>query len=385
MSTPPIISTTDALADFCTKAAQHPFVAIDTEFLRERTYRAELCLVQVAAGELEAIIDPLGGNIDLSPLYELLANEKVLKVLHASRQDLEIFHDHMGKVPAPVFDTQIAAMALGLGENISYDQFIRRMLGHGIDKASRYTDWSKRPLSAKQLNYAMADATCLRDAFVKLQEKLEKSGRSAWIAEDMAALAVPALYQTEPTEAWRRIKAGQRSAKVYAVLRELAAWREREASRLNVPRGRVIKDEALVELAASQPKSAEDLSRIRGLERAGSNANRGALLDAIATALASDPTDWPTPPARPAFDERIEGLVAMLQMLLKLSAEAQHITPSLICAKAELESLARGERDLPILKGWRNDVFGSQAMALMEGKLALRYDPASGQPVLSEI
>lgn len=384
MSLPPIITDTNTLQVFCAEAASRPFIALDTEFMRERTYYAELCLIQIAAHGMEAIIDPLAPNIDLAPLYALLKNPNVLKVLHASRQDLEIFcHAMGGTVATPVFDTQIAAQVIGLGENISYDQFIRHLLGKGVDKASRFTDWGKRPLSPKQLTYAIGDATFLRDAYDKLSAQLQKLGRESWVREEMGALLSPALYISDPRESWRRIKAGQRSARMLAVLRELAAWREREAMRVNIPRGRMLKDEALVELAASQPRTVEDIAQIRGLERGMNDRQKQAVLACIEAALASASDTWPQPEERPKDSARIEGAVAMLQLLLKVCAEEHGVSPALITGRDELEALARSKTGLRIQHGWRYDVFGREAEKMLRGETSIRFDPARQKASIS--
>lgn len=384
MALPPVISDTEALRAFCLEAATRPFVAIDTEFMRERTYFAELCLVQVAAHGMEAVIDPLAAGIDLAPLYELLANPNVLKVLHASRQDLEIFYFAMQRVPTPVFDTQIAAQVIGLGENISYDQFIRHMLGHGIDKASRFTDWNKRPLSPKQLIYAIGDATFLRDAYDKLSTRLHDMGRESWAREEMEALLAPSLYMSEPREVWRRIKAGQRSPKTLAALRELAAWREKEAMRINIPRGRLLKDEALVELAASQPRTVEEIAQIRGLERGMNPGQKQAVLACIETALTSPPESWPQLDARPRDAGRIEGAVAMLQLLLKVCAEEHEVSAPLLAGRDDLESLARGQTGLKVQHGWRYEIFGKEAEKMLRGETAIRFDPKTQRAAVFE-
>ncbi|SHI42051.1 ribonuclease D [Wenxinia saemankumensis] len=373
-----IIKTTDALAAFCERAARHPYVTVDTEFLRERTYYPKLCLIQLAyPGEAEeedaAIVDPIEGEgLDLGPLYALFEDPGVVKVFHAARQDLEIFYVDKGIIPAPLFDTQVAAMVCGFGEQVGYETLVRKIAKAEIDKSSRFTDWSRRPLSDAQLRYAIADVTHLREIYESLAADLKRTGRARWVAEEMAVLNDPATYVTDPDEAWRRVKTRTASGKFLAIVRELARFRESYAQARDVPRSRVFKDDALVELASTKPASEKDLGRSRLLLR---EARKGEIADGILAAVRAG-VETPSAQQPRADDRRAQlqvnpALADLLRVLLKARAEAENVAPRLIASAADLDALAGGDRDLPALQGWRREVFGDMALALCEGRVAL--------------
>lgn len=372
-----IISTTDALARFCSECAAFPYVTIDTELLRERTYYAQLCLVQVArpgdTPEAAAIIDTLAEGLDLAPLLKLLADERVVKVFHAARQDLEIFWQRFATMPRPIFDTQLAAMVCGLGDQASYESLVRRVAKADLDKSARFTDWSVRPLSEKQLAYALADVTHLRVIYEKLAARLEASGRAAWLAEEMAVLTDPATYENDPEEAWRRLKTRSSSPKFLAVVRALAAWRERTAQARDLPRNRILKDDALLEIASLRPTSLEELSRARLLQREGRRREvMEEILAAVREGLDCPPEKRPRPAETPDRPAASPALSDLLRVLLKAKAEASGVAPRLIASAADLDRLAAGETEgLPLLHGWRAEVFGEDARRLCAGRIAL--------------
>ncbi|MEL6234760.1 MAG: ribonuclease D [Pseudomonadota bacterium] len=382
-----IITTTQALAEFCSDCAQAPYVTVDTEFLRERTYYAQLCLVQIARpareGELEAdgmpgprssaILDPLSEGIDLAPLYALFRNPDVVKVFHAARQDLEIFWHEGGVMPAPVFDTQVAAMVCGLGDQASYESLVRKVAKAELDKSARFTDWSVRPLSAKQLAYAMADVTHLRVIYERLAARLERSGRTGWLTEEMAVLTDPATYEVLPDDAWRRLKTRSSSPKFLAVVQALAAWRERAAQTRDVPRNRILKDDALLEIASNRPASLEELGRSRLLQREGRKKDVLAeILEAVEAGLACPPEKRPVPPQPPAPKPGNAALSDLLRVLLKAKAEAAGVAPRLIASSADLDLIAaQTGQEIPALIGWRRRVFGADAERLRDGRIAL--------------
>ena len=368
------ILTTGDLAAFCADAAAGPYVTVDTEFLRERTYWAQLCLVQLALpGEGEAVlVDPIeGSDLDLEPLWELFRDPGVVKVFHAARQDVEIFHHLGGVIPRPLFDTQVAAMVAGFGEQVGYETLVRRVARGSVDKASRFTDWSRRPLTDAQKEYAIADVTHLRVIYEHLDAELGRSGRRAWVDEEIGVLTDPATYVTEPEDAWRRLKTRGANPRVMAVARELAAFRERHAQTRDVPRGRVFKDDALMEIASTRPSSAEDLGRSRLLLR---EARRGEIADGILGAvergMAAEVPRAPRgrEPERPQVDPAIADL---LRVLLKAKAEALGVASKLIATSSDLDRIAAGDRDVVTLTGWRRDAFGADALRLCTGELAL--------------
>jgi len=368
-----LITDTASLAALCERLAGEVFVTVDTEFMREKTYWPELCVVQLASPHDVAVVDALAPGIDLAPLGKLLANTSVVKVFHAARQDVEIFLQLFGAVPVPLFDTQVAAMVAGFGDQVGYDSLVGALTGGHIDKAHRFSDWSARPLSPAQVNYAAADVTHLRTVYERLLARLEKDGRAAWVEEEMAALADPATYRPDPTTIWERLRPRTNNRRMLGALRAAAAWREREAQRINIPRQRLVRDESLLELAATNPDSAEALARIRGISRGFAEGAGGhGLLAALAEA-ASLPED-----ALPDGRNNREGpkpspaLVALLKVLLAAKAEAHDVAPKLLASADELDRLATEDApDVPALHGWRMAVFGEDALALKAGRIAL--------------
>jgi ribonuclease D len=367
-----LITTTAALADLCSRLAKSEFVAVDTEFMRENTYWPELCLVQIANTEEAAAIDPLADGIDLTPLLDLLCeNEDVLKVFHAGGQDVEIVYNLTGKTPHPIFDTQIAMMAISQSEQIGYANLVESWLGFTVDKGARFTDWSRRPLTDRQIEYAIGDVTHLSVIFPKILKKLIKTGRGAWLDAEMDRLADPANYANDAGEAWQRIRAPSRNTTVLGRLKALAAWREQEAQHKNIPRGRIMRDETLADLASHPPKQQGDLVKVRGLSSAWKDNDIGKrLMKCLDGAVPLDPDEMPDKPKRGAPLGKEGVLVAdLLKLLLKIRAREIDVAARLLTRGDEMEALAAGVRDLPVLKGWRWEVFGKDALALVEGKL----------------
>lgn len=371
-----LITTTEDLARAVAAASQGPFVTVDTEFMRESTYYSKLCLLQFAGETSGHLVDTLAPGLDLAPFIALLDRTDIVKVFHAARQDIEIFYHLTGRTPRNLFDTQVAGMVCGLGESISYENLIRETTGHAVDKSSRFTDWSRRPLSDKQLIYALGDVTHLRDAYRSLSQKIAAGGRAAWIAEEMAVLTDPATYATEPDEAWRRLKVRSGSKKFFAVLKTLAAWREREAQGKDVPRQRVLKDDALLDIASHAPRSAAELEALRSVPRGYAQSRNGAaVLEAIAAGLALPPDQVPQLERGERLPEIDSGLVDALKLLLKLKADESGVAARLIANAAEIDRLAAfAEPDVPALRGWRREVFGAAALDLKAGRLALRIE-----------
>jgi ribonuclease D len=370
----PLITDTATLTALIDRLALSPFVAVDTEFMRENTYWPELCLIQIADEQEAAAIDPLAEGIDLKPLLDLLVeNREVLKVFHAGGQDLEIVHNLTGKVPIPLFDTQIAAMALGYGEQVGYSSLIESMLGHSLDKGARFTDWSRRPLDKRQIDYAIADVTHLSTIFPKMVDKLRKNGRGGWLDEEMERLADPSSFAFPPEDAWKRLKLPSRNPAVLGRLKALAGWRETEARNKNLPRGRIVKDETLGELSSHPPKTQEDLGRIRGLSAGWKNNDIGArMMAALAESSPLGPEDLPDrEPRRPGLTKDAALVSDLLKLLLKIRSKETGVASKLIARTDELEMLAAGVRDgLNILRGWRFEQFGRDALDLVEGRLA---------------
>ena len=370
------ITTTEALAALCDEAANEPYVTLDTEFLRERTYYAKLCLVQMAlpgkGPERAWLIDPLAEGLSLDPLLELMKNPNVVKVFHAARQDLEIFFIDGGAIPMPLFDTQIAAMVCGFGEQAGYETLVKKIAKAPLDKTSRFTDWSQRPLSEAQMVYALDDVTHLRQVYEYLKREIEKSGRESWVAEEIAILTTPGTYITHPDEAWQKIRTRGQSGKFMAMVRELARFREDYAQTRNVPRSRVYKDDALLELASTKPDSIDALGRSRLLLR---EARRGeiadGILESVQIALNSNPKDWPK---SNGDDEQLQvnpALADLLRVLLKAKSEDTGVAAKLIASSADLDALAAGKRDVAAMHGWRHEVFGADAQRLCDGRIAL--------------
>ncbi|SFD34455.1 ribonuclease D [Bosea sp. CRIB-10] len=368
-----LISTTEELAAACSRIAAHPFVTVDTEFLRETTYYPKLCLIQMASPDEAVMVDPLAEGLDLAPFMALMTDQNVVKVFHAARQDLEIVW-MLGRVlPTPLFDTQVAAMVCGYGDSVGYEQLVNDLAKARIDKSSRFTDWSRRPLSEAQLVYAESDVTHLRDIYLALQADLAASGRESWVAEEMAVLNSPGTYEVKPENAWQRLKGRLRKPKELAVLMELAAWREREAQQRDVPRQRVLKDDALMDIVQRAPRSAEALGELRsvpnGFERSRAG---GEVLAAVGRALALDPHSLPRlerERGRPSNGAVLD----LLKVLLKATADAERVAPKIIASSDDLEEIAGDdEADVPALHGWRREIFGEKALALKNGSLALR-------------
>ncbi|MCW8085483.1 ribonuclease D [Sabulicella glaciei] len=368
-----LITDAAELAALCERLRAEPFVTVDTEFMRERTYYPELCVVQLAGETEVAVVDAQAEGMDLAPLGDLLADPAVIKVFHAARQDVEIFLLRFGAVPAPIFDTQIAAMVAGFGDQASYDSLVRSLAGQSIDKAHRFSDWSARPLSEAQIAYAAADVTHLRVVYRKLREKLLAEGRLDWVAQEMDALLDPKGYVTEPEEAWERLRPKSNNRRFLAVLRAAASWREAEAQRIDIPRGRLVKDESLAEVAASAPETPDQLARIRGVsEGFARGKSGGGLLAAIAAAKRLPEGELPTPLEARRGAGASPALVALLKVLLAAASEAHNVAPRLLADTEDLERLAsESEPDLRCLSGWRREVFGEDALALKSGKLAL--------------
>ncbi|HXS07861.1 MAG TPA: ribonuclease D [Rhizomicrobium sp.] len=380
-----IVEDNAALAAFLAEFSSAPYLALDTEFLRDQTYYPKLCLIQIAAPGVEGIIDPLADGLDLKPFYDLLKRPDIVKVLHAARQDIEIFCLQGGVIPDPLFDTQVAAMVCGFGDAASYETLARKLAHVEIDKSARFTDWSHRPLSKRQLEYALADVTHLRVIYEKLSAQLKKSGRAAWVEEEISALKDPKLYRLEPESAWKRLKPRTTNKKFLAMLAALAAWREREAQARDIPRGRVLKDEALTEIAAHPPENAEGLDRIRAVPKGFGNSRMGrSLMEAVEQGRGASPPDGAVAAAPRRKREPSPAVIDLLKTLLRLKAEEAHVAPRLIANAEDIERLAAYEDDaVAALHGWRADVFGNDAKALRKGDLAIALE--NGEAVVVEL
>lgn len=368
-----LITDTSVLADFCESLKSAAFITVDTEFMRETTYWAKLCLVQVGGPNDARCIDPLAPGLDLSPLYDLLANPDVLKVFHAGRQDLEIFYTATGAVPTPVFDTQIAAMVCGFGDQVGYETLVSKLTGGRLDKSQRFTDWARRPLTDRQVEYALGDVTHLRTVYTKLVKKLEQTGRKSWLDEEDAVLASPGTYKVDPREIWRRIRARTRAPRLLAVLRELAEWRELTAQSLDMPRQRVAKDDALLELAASLPKTVDDIKRSRIAKPLASGKYVDGVLEAIVKGLAVPDSECPHLEGGAGRDDQApKALIELLKLLLKTKAETHDVAQKLIASSDDVEAIAQSDSaDVPALHGWRRELFGNDALKLKHGGLAI--------------
>ncbi|MCW8862238.1 MAG: ribonuclease D [Rhodospirillales bacterium] len=369
-----VITNSKVLANLCKRLSEATFVTVDTEFLREKTFWPHLCLVQVAGPDDVAAIDPLADGIDLTPLFDLLSNPKVLKVFHAARQDLEIFHHMTGKVPAPMFDTQVAAMVCGFGDSVSYETLVNRLAKGKIDKSSRFTDWSHRPLSTKQINYALADVIHLRPIYEKLKRKLDESGRAGWLDEEMAVLMDPVTYEQPPENAWKRIKGRGHKPRVLGILREVAAWRESEAQSRDIPRNRMLRDEALLEIAHHTPKTVDDLARIRGLGRGlAEGANGQLILKAVARGLALKDDELPDAPVRPDLPGNIGPVIDLLKVFLKMKCQDNEVASKLVATSDDIEQIAGlgKDADVAALHGWRYEMFGKEALDMRAGKIGI--------------
>ena len=376
------ITTTEDLAAACTRLARHAFITVDTEFLRETTYYPILCVIQIASSDEAVVIDALAPGIDLAAFFALMADEKILKVFHAARQDIEICWHRAGKLPHPVFDTQVAAMVLGYGDSISYDQLVQRITGDVLDKSSRFTDWSRRPLTDAQLAYAVSDVTHLRDVFQALSADLQKRGRAEWVSAEMEVLTSPDTYRADPENAWKRLKSRVRKQKELAVLIEVAAWREREAQNRDIPRGRVLKDDVLGDIAVQAPTTVERLGHLRSIPKGFERSKWGeAIVEAVNRGVARDPKTLPCL-------ERSRGIanggatVELLKVLLRMTSERHAVAAKVIATVDDLETIAADDNaDVPALKGWRRELFGSNALALKRGELALAMEKGRVVPV----
>lgn len=380
-----IIQNQSELEKFCLAAGAHPFITVDTEFLREKTYYSKLCLVQIGTLDGDAIaVDPLMDGIDLAPVFDLMKNTKLLKVFHAARQDLEIFYELMGEVVTPIFDTQIAAMVCGYGNSIGYNNLIQDLTGVQIDKSSQYTDWSRRPLSDKQINYALGDVTHLVHAYQKLFDELDRRGRTSWVFEEEKTLTDPATFQNPPQEAWRRVKIRSPKPKTLAVLREIAAWREEKAQRKNIPKSWVMRDETMIDMATQAPKNKKQLGRIRNIAKGLIESSGGEqLLELIKKAVESDPNTWPEGKKKKRVSASIAVKADILKMLLKIKCAEHDTAAKLVADGDDLQAIASGETDVPAMTGWRHEMFGQYADKLMNG--ALFIGMRDGQIVLEDV
>ncbi|BAM90121.1 ribonuclease D [Bradyrhizobium oligotrophicum S58] len=370
-----LITTTADLAAACARLAQHPVITVDTEFLRETTYYPLLCVVQLASPDEAVVIDALADGIDLKSFFELMANEKVLKVFHAARQDIEIIWHRAGIVPHPIFDTQVAAMVLGYGDSIAYDQLVERITGHRPDKTHRFTDWSRRPLTKEQAHYAEADVTHLRDVFAALDADLKKRGRSDWVSEEMEILTSPKTYDFHPERAWERLKTRVRKPKELAVLIEVAAWREQEAQSRDVPRSRVMKDDAVGDIATHAPTSIEKLGNLRSLPKGFERSKWGSdIVAAVQRGLARDLAALPKL-EKPRNNSNGAAIVELLKVLLRMTSERHAVASKVIATVDDLEQIAGDDNaEVAALQGWRRELFGEAALALKHGKLALAIE-----------
>jgi ribonuclease D len=370
-----LIATTSELAAICSRMAAHPFVTVDTEFLRETTYYPLLCVAQMASPDEAVVVDALATGIDLAPFYALMADEKVMKVFHAARQDIEIVWHAAKLIPHPIFDTQVAAMVLGYGDSISYDQLVQRITGDALDKSHRFTDWTRRPLSDAQLAYAISDVTHLRDVYLALVEDLKQRGRADWVEDEMSVLTSPDTYRMEPENAWQRLKTRVRKPKELAVLIEVAAWREREAQSRDVPRARILKDEVIADIAVQAPTTTEKLKHLRSLPKGFERSRWGeAIVSAVARGL---DRDMKTLPLQSRTQPATNGaaVVELLKVLLRMISERHHVAAKVIATVDDLERIAADDNaKVPALGGWRHELFGEKALALKHGKLALAIE-----------
>ena len=369
------ITTTSELAAVCERMAAHPFVTVDTEFLRETTYYPLLCVAQMASPDEAVVVDALAPGIDLGPLFSLMANERVMKVFHAARQDIEIVWHLARLIPHPIFDTQVAAMVLGYGDSISYDQLVQRITGDALDKSHRFTDWTRRPLSEAQLSYAVSDVTHLREVYHALVEDLGRRGRVDWVQEEMQILTSPDTYRMDPDNAWQRLKTRVRKPKELAVLIEVAAWREREAQSRDVPRSRVLKDEVIANIAVQAPTTSERLRNLRSLPKGFERSRWGdAIVEAVSRGLDRDMKSLPRPARLPATTNGT-AVVELLKVLLRMISERHHVAAKVIATVDDLERIAADDAaDVPAMTGWRRELFGEKALALKHGDLALAIE-----------
>lgn len=370
-----LITTTEQLAAACDRLAQHAAITVDTEFLRETTYYPQLCVVQMASETDELVIDTLADGIDLKPFFDLMANDAVLKVFHAARQDIEIIFHRTGVVPTPIFDTQVAAMVLGYGDSIAYDQLVERITGHRPDKTHRFTDWSRRPLTNDQLHYAVSDVTHLRKVYAALDADLTKRNRSEWVAEEMGVLTSPRTYDFDPERAWERMKTRVRKPKELAVLMEVASWREHEAQSRDVPRSRVLKDDTVADIATHAPNTLEKLANLRSIPKGFDRSKWGTdIIDAVKRGLARDPATLPKI-EKPRHNNSGAATVELLKVLLRMTSETHAVASKVIATADDLEQIALNDNaNVGALHGWRRELFGDAALALKHGRLALAIE-----------
>ena len=377
-----LLTDNDAIYEVCQRLMQAEFITLDTEFIRDRTYFPRLCLVQVAGPGKDDVmaIDPLHEGTSLAPLYEVLLNPKVLKVMHACRQDVEIFYRLMGELPRPMYDTQIAAMVCGYGESVGYEQLVAQLLSKGLDKASRFTDWSKRPLTQRQIDYALSDVTYLRDIYEMLSKRITETGREGWIAEEIESLSDPSMYLTDPDEAWRKLKVKNQSRDFLNLLRAAARWRELTAMKKDIPKRRVMNDDIVVEVVRQKPESAEEALRMRGMNKQLSKAELAEMLEAIDEAAKQPEDTHPISHKKKALPSGMEHVVDILKLLLKMQCTKHHVAPKLVAGKEDIVMIATGEatpEKTPALHGWRYEVFGKLAQQFLNGELVMSKDPKS--------
>ena len=371
-----LIADSVDLAAFCKRQSKADYITVDTEFMRDSTYWPKLCLAQVGGPSEAAAIDTLAPGMDLSPLFTLMKSRKILKVFHSARQDLEIFFLLMDRLPEPMFDTQVAAMVCGFGESVGYDRLVRKLIGKKIDKTRRFTDWSRRPLKQSQVDYALSDVVHLRPVYTKLRKQLEKTGRTAWLDEEMALLTNPETYRLNPETAWLRLKTRSSDRRYLAILRAVAAWRDAEAQRRDVPRNRVLRDEQIFEITAHHPTTAEELAHTRGLSHDAARGRIGqAILAAVDEGMGVPEADCPKPPPRVERPASLGPVVDLLKVLLKMQCERHDVAQKLVASVADLERIAVDDKaPVPALSGWRREIFGEDALALKHGGLALGVD-----------
>jgi ribonuclease D len=369
-----IISTQEQLNDICAKLAKHTYITVDTEFLRDKTFYSKLCLVQLCAPDMEPVaIDPIEFDLDLKPFHDLMHNEKVIKVFHAARQDLEIFYQMNGKIPHPIFDTQVAAMVCGYGDSIAYNKLVQDITGHALEKNAQFTDWSRRPLSEKQLTYALNDVTYLREIYETLDARLYKQKRHHWVEQEMEILTNPDTYEMPVGEMWKRIKIRTDRPENLAILRELAIWREELARKKDIPRNRIMRDEALADIAMYKPKNINDLSRIRNVPKDVIKNHIGkTLLKLVQKAQESDKKTWPKIKRSKPLAREYAPILEMLKLLLKINSSEAHVAAKLIANASDLEEIVTSDKpDCLAMKGWRFEVFGNDALDLKSGKISL--------------
>ena len=378
-----LIDTTEELTTACTELARHGYVTVDTEFLREQTFWSKLCLIQMAGPQAEYLVDPMAPGLDLKPFYDLMAHTGIEKVFHSGRQDVEIIYTQAGVIPHPLFDTQVAAMVCGFGDSISYVNLVKRITGADLDKSSRFTDWSRRPLSQHQLTYALGDVTHLRDVYHHLKAELKKSGRTDWLAEEMAELTTAETYIQNPDESWQRLKLRAKSRRSFAVLMELAAWREKLAQAHDVPRARILRDEALYDIANQAPTDTSKLGELRTLSEGFARSGRAReIVEVVKLGLARDLKTVPPLPRGQAMSPESAALVELLKVLLKSLAAQKGVASRLIATADDLERIATEDHpDIPALKGWRLELFGETALSLKRGEIALAIDGGEVVPV----